>query len=105
MIGCSSKLMSAWALHRPAHRRPAVRMAACRSRTAERSPQTQEDPIKAEFVKLRNFASLSVEQTAQALGISRATADRYWSYAKVWLNQAVTGEDELTLGSQKSLPT
>ena len=58
----------------------------------------QEDPIKADLVKLRYFAGLSVEQTAEALGISRATADRYWSYAKVWLYQAVTGEDESTLG-------
>jgi RNA polymerase sigma factor (TIGR02999 family) len=54
----------------------------------------QEDPIKAELVKLRYFAGLSVEQTAEALGISRATADRYWAYAKVWLYHAVTGEDE-----------
>jgi RNA polymerase sigma factor (TIGR02999 family) len=53
-----------------------------------------EDPVKAELVKLRYFAGLSVEQTAEALGISRATADRYWAYAKVWLYHAVTGEDE-----------
>jgi RNA polymerase sigma factor (TIGR02999 family) len=58
----------------------------------------QEDPVKADLVKLRYFAGLSVEQTAEALGISRATADRYWSYAKVWLYQAVTGEDEPTGG-------
>ncbi|MCI0684014.1 MAG: ECF-type sigma factor [Gemmataceae bacterium] len=50
-----------------------------------------EDPVKAELVKLRYFAGLSVEQTADALGISRATADRYWAYAKVWLYQAVAG--------------
>jgi RNA polymerase sigma factor (TIGR02999 family) len=58
----------------------------------------QEDPVKADLVKLRYFAGLSVEQTGEALGISRATADRYWSYAKVWLYQAVTGEDEPTGG-------
>jgi RNA polymerase sigma factor (TIGR02999 family) len=40
---------------------------------------------KAELVKLRYFAGLSVEEAAQVLGISRATADRYWSYAKVFL--------------------
>src|SRR5262245_17547264 len=44
-----------------------------------------EDPRKAELVKLRYFAGLSVQQAADALGISRATADRYWAYAKVWL--------------------
>lgn len=44
-----------------------------------------EDPIKAELVKLRCFAGLSHQDAAQALGISRATADRYWAYAKSWL--------------------
>jgi RNA polymerase sigma factor (TIGR02999 family) len=58
----------------------------------------REDPIKAELVKLRYFAGLSVEQTADALGISRATADRYWAYAKVWLYRAVTGQDESAPG-------
>jgi RNA polymerase sigma factor (TIGR02999 family) len=53
----------------------------------------QEDPVKAELVKLRYFAGLTVEQTAEALGISRATADRYWAYAKVWLYHAVTGDE------------
>jgi len=45
----------------------------------------EEDPTKAELVKLRFFAGLSIEQAAAILGISRATADRYWSYAKAWL--------------------
>lgn len=44
-----------------------------------------ESPDKAELVKLRYFAGLSVEEAASVLGISRATADRYWSYAKVFL--------------------
>jgi RNA polymerase sigma factor (TIGR02999 family) len=51
-----------------------------------------EDPAKAEIVKLRYFAGLTVEQAAQALGLSRATADRYWAYSKVWLYRAVTGD-------------
>jgi RNA polymerase sigma factor (TIGR02999 family) len=51
-----------------------------------------EDPAKAELVKLRYFAGLTVEQAAQALGLSRATADRYWAYSKVWLYRAVTGD-------------
>jgi RNA polymerase sigma factor (TIGR02999 family) len=45
----------------------------------------EESPQKAELVKLRYFAGMSVQETADALGISRATADRYWSYAKVFL--------------------
>jgi len=44
-----------------------------------------EDPIKAELVKLRCFAGFSHQEAAEALGISRATADRYWAYAKVHL--------------------
>src|SRR5262245_11776229 len=45
----------------------------------------EEDRTKAELVKLRFFAGLSVEQAAAALGISRATADRYWRFARAWL--------------------
>ena len=45
----------------------------------------QEDPVKAELVKLRCFAGLSHQEAADALGISRATADRHWAYAKSWL--------------------
>jgi RNA polymerase sigma factor (TIGR02999 family) len=51
-----------------------------------------EDPRKAELVKLRYFAGLSVQEAAEALGISRATADRYWAYAKAWLYCAIAGE-------------
>jgi RNA polymerase sigma factor (TIGR02999 family) len=52
----------------------------------------QEDPRKAELVKLRYFAGLSVQEAADVLGISRATADRYWAYAKAWLYCAISGE-------------
>jgi RNA polymerase sigma factor (TIGR02999 family) len=44
-----------------------------------------EDPTKAELVKLRYFGGLSVEDAGRVLGISRATADRYWAFARVWL--------------------
>ena len=43
------------------------------------------DKAKADLVKLRYFAGLTLEQTAQALNISTATAQRYWVYAKAWL--------------------
>jgi RNA polymerase sigma factor (TIGR02999 family) len=52
-----------------------------------------EDPKKAELVKLRYFGGLSVQEAADILGISRATADRYWAYAKVWLYCDLSGED------------
>jgi RNA polymerase sigma factor (sigma-70 family) len=51
----------------------------------------KEDPVKAELVKLRHFAGLTVDQTAEALNISPATADRYWAYARAWLHAEITG--------------
>ncbi len=45
----------------------------------------EEDPVKAELVKLRVFAGLSHQEAATELGISRQTADRYWAYAKARL--------------------
>jgi len=45
----------------------------------------QKDPRKAELVKLRYFAGLTIEQAAEALGIGTSTADRDWSYARAWL--------------------
>jgi RNA polymerase sigma factor (TIGR02999 family) len=42
-------------------------------------------PPKAQVVKLRFFAGFNLEETAQALGISRATAQRHWAYARAWL--------------------
>ena len=45
----------------------------------------QEDQVKAEVVKLRYFAGLTVEQTAQILGISATTAKLHWAYARAWL--------------------
>lgn len=53
----------------------------------------REDPAKAELVKLRFFAGLTVEQAAQALGISRATADRHWAFARAWLYHEIAGSD------------
>lgn len=45
----------------------------------------KEDFVKADLVKLRYFAGLTLEQVAEILGISRATASRYWQYARAWL--------------------
>jgi RNA polymerase sigma factor (TIGR02999 family) len=44
-----------------------------------------EDSTKAELVKLRYFAGLNIDQAAEVLGISRATAVRHWSFARAWL--------------------
>ena len=49
------------------------------------------DPQKAELVKFRYFAGLTIEEAAQALDISPATAKRYWTYSRAWLFQAISG--------------
>jgi len=57
-----------------------------------------EDPVKAQLVKLRYFAGLSEEDSASVLGISRATVQRHWRYAKAWLRSELrdTGAPEET---------
>src|SRR5262249_32924094 len=52
-----------------------------------------EDPPKAQLCKLRYFAGLPLEDCAQALGISVATAKRYWVYARSWLFGKLHGTD------------
>lgn len=46
-----------------------------------------ESPDGAAIVRLRFFAGLSVEQTAQALALSTNTVDRRWAFARAWLFQ------------------
>ena len=43
------------------------------------------DRVAAELVKVRYFAGLSLEQAAEAIGISRSTAYEHWTYARAWL--------------------
>ena len=49
----------------------------------------QKDELKAELVKLRFFGGLTIPQAAQALGISHATAERHWIYARCWLRAEI----------------
>ena len=53
----------------------------------------REDPVKANLVKLHYFAGLTIEQSAEILRISRATAERYWSYARAWLFHEINKDD------------
>ncbi len=50
------------------------------------------DPRKAELVKLRYFAGLTIEESAEMLGISTSTADADWAYAKAWLRVAMSDD-------------
>jgi RNA polymerase sigma factor (TIGR02999 family) len=53
-----------------------------------------QDPDAARVVDLHFFAGLSIEEAAQTLGVSRATAYRQWAYAKAWLRCEI-GENAL----------
>ena len=48
------------------------------------------DKDKAELVKLRYFAGMTIEEAASVLRISEATAKRWWVYARAWLHAEVT---------------
>jgi RNA polymerase sigma factor (TIGR02999 family) len=54
------------------------------------------DPRKGRVVELRYFGGLSVEETAEVLGISPETAKRDWKLAKAWLFGELTGEKDRT---------
>jgi RNA polymerase sigma factor (TIGR02999 family) len=51
------------------------------------------DPQQARIVELRFFGGLSVEETAETLGISPATVKRHWTVARAWLLRAIRGEE------------
>ena len=46
---------------------------------------SEEAPETAEVVKLRYFAGLTIEETAEVLGMSISTVKRQWRYARAWL--------------------
>jgi RNA polymerase sigma factor (TIGR02999 family) len=51
-----------------------------------------QDKQKAELVKLRYFVGMTIEEAAEALGISTGTAKRHWAYARAWLAQEIHGQ-------------
>ena len=61
-----------------------------------------QEPLKAELVKLRYFAGLSVEEAAACLGISPITAKRYWAVARAWLYDALSDDEEAGPGKNNS---
>jgi RNA polymerase sigma factor (TIGR02999 family) len=52
------------------------------------------DPRRAEVVKLRFFGGLSMPEVAQQLGVSLATVERHWAFARVWLYTELRGHPE-----------
>jgi len=51
-------------------------------------------PEKAQLVKLRYFAGLTISEAAQALKVSVATAERYWTFARAWLYAQLSPPEE-----------
>jgi RNA polymerase sigma factor (TIGR02999 family) len=51
-----------------------------------------EDPDAAQLVKLRLYAGLSIEESAELLGISRSGAYQQWTFARAWLNSRLRGD-------------
>lgn len=49
----------------------------------------EQDPRAAQLVELRFFAGLTMEETAKVLGVSMATANREWAFARTWLHHQV----------------
>ena len=52
------------------------------------------EPEKAQLIKLRFFAGLSIEDAAATLGISPATAKRQWAFSRAWLFAKMTGDEK-----------
>ncbi len=61
-----------------------------------------EDPVKAELVKLRYFVGMTVQEAAEALGISPSSVDRKWAFARAWLGQQISGRGDLSPNSENS---
>jgi RNA polymerase sigma factor (TIGR02999 family) len=53
-----------------------------------------EDRPAADLAQLRVFAGLTIDESAEALGISRATAYRHWTYARAWLRAELRDEGD-----------
>lgn len=50
----------------------------------------QVNPARAQLVELRYFGGLTIEETAEALAVSPATAKRHWQAARAWLSEALS---------------
>ncbi len=55
------------------------------------------DAAKAQLVKLRYFAGMTIEQAAETLGISVTTANRWWNFARAWLHEEIRRDPDITV--------
>jgi RNA polymerase sigma factor (TIGR02999 family) len=55
---------------------------------------SQHDPVAGKLVQLRYFAGLAIEQAAEVLGLSTATAYRHWTFARAWLHAQLAGGED-----------
>ena len=60
------------------------------------------DGDAAEFVKLRYFVGLTIQETAETLGISVRSANRVWKYARTWLHREIRDSESTNTGSPES---
>jgi RNA polymerase sigma factor (TIGR02999 family) len=50
------------------------------------------DPRKGQIVELKFFGGLTMDEIARVVGVSRATVEREWTFARAWLYRAVSGD-------------
>lgn len=50
------------------------------------------DPLKSQIVEMRHFGGMSVEESAEVLGVAPITVMRHWNLAKAWLHREIVGE-------------
>jgi DNA-directed RNA polymerase specialized sigma24 family protein len=62
-------------------------------RGGDRVQLEKEDPQLAKLVELRYFAGMTIEDTAQVLGVSPRTVKRNWAYARAWLKRNMDGKE------------
>jgi len=53
----------------------------------------QQWPDKAKLVKMRYFAGLTIPEASEAMGVSTATAERYWKFARAWLHSQINSSE------------
>ncbi|HEX7795651.1 MAG TPA: ECF-type sigma factor [Vicinamibacterales bacterium] len=62
---------------------------------------TSLDPRAGRVVEVKFFAGLTIDETAEALGVSPATVERDWTVAKAWLQQRMSSVNDQTVPSRR----